>query len=283
MNDRRATLLGALALLLWAFLAALARLALPMPPLLLTGLGFAVSSVVALGLVAAQGRLGRLRQPPLAWAHGVGGLAGYHALYFAGLALAPPVETNLLNYLWPLLIVLFSVPILGLRLGPWRLAGVAMGMAGAMLLLGAGAAFPASALLGFGCSILAALTWALYSVTSRRMAAVPTEAVAGFCLASAVLALGGHWLFEATPPGLGARQAVAVLLLGLGPMGAAFFLWDIGMKRGDPRLLGTLAYATPVASTLLLAALGEAMLGWRALAAAALVAGGGLVAARARD
>ena len=282
----RATLLGTVALVLWAFLAPLARLAqagaAPLPPLLLTGLGFAVGGGLALALVAARGRLGLLRQPALAWLHGVGGLAGFHALYFASLALAPPVEANLLNYLWPLLIVLLSAPILGLPLGPWRLAGVAMGGAGAALLLGAGAAFPASAALGFGCALLSALTWALYSVLSRRMAAVPTEAVAGFCLASAAQALGAHLAFEAPASSLTAAQAGAVLLLGLGPMGAAFFLWDIGMKRGDPRLLGTLAYATPVASTLLLAASGEGVLGWRALAAAALVAGGGLVASRAR-
>ena len=273
--------MGAAALLLWAFLAPLARLAQPLPPLLLTALGFAVGGGLALAVVAARGRLGLLRQPGLAWAHGVGGLAGYHALYFTGLALAPAVETNLLNYLWPLLIVLLSAPILGLRLGWWRLAGVAMGLAGAVLLVGAGADFPAAAMVGFVCSLAAAVVWALYSVLARRLAAVPTEAVAGFCLASAVLLLVGHFCFEAVPAGVGARQAVVVVLIGLGPMGAAFFLWDIGMKRGDPRLLGTLAYATPVASTLLLAAIGEGVLGWRTLAAAALVAGGGLLAARA--
>ena len=114
------------------------------------------------------------------------------------------------------------------------------------------------------------------------MAAVPTEAVAGFCLASAALALAAHVAFETPPAGFTTGQAMAVLLLGLGPMGAAFFLWDIGMKQGDPRLLGTLAYATPVASTLLLGIMGEGVLGWRALAATALVAGGGLVASRAK-
>ncbi len=283
MTTPRATFLGALALLLWAFLAPLARLAQPLPPLLLTALGFCLGGALGLAVVLTQGRLSLLRQPPLAWAHGVGGLAGYHALYFAALALAPPLEANLLNYLWPLLIVLFSAPILGLRLGPRRLAGAAMGVAGAVLLLGPGAAFPPQATPGFACAILAAFTWALYSVTARRMAAIPTQAVAGFCLASAALALAAHLAFEATPAAPSLTQAVVVLLLGLGPMGAAFFLWDIGMKRGDPRLLGTLAYATPIASTLLLAAIGEATLGWRAILAAGLVAGGGLLAARAKD
>jgi drug/metabolite transporter (DMT)-like permease len=277
-----ATLAGCGALLLWAFLALLARLAAGLPPLQITALGFAAGGLLALAVVAARGRLGLLRQGPRAWAHGVGGLFGYHALYFAALALAPAVEANLLNYLWPLLIVLLSGPVLGLRLGPRRLAGVVLGFAGSAVLLGAGASFPPGAALGFACAVGAAVIWAVYSVTSRRMAAVPTEAVAGFCLATALLAGLAHAAFERTvAPDAG--QWLAVLLLGAGPLGAAFFLWDAGMKRGDPRLLGTLAYATPVASTLLLVAAGEGVLTWRAAIAALLVAGGGLLAATAGD
>ncbi|MDB5372806.1 MAG: EamA rane protein RarD [Belnapia sp.] len=280
LGDRGATLAGCAALALWAFLAPLARMAQPLPPLLLTALGFAAGGLLGLGVVAARGRLGALRQPPLAWLHGVGGLAGFHALYFAALALAPPVEANLLNYTWPLLIVLLAAPLRGLRLGPQRLAGVGLGALGAALLLSGGASFPVAALAGFACAIAAAFTWALYSVLAARFAGVPTDAVAGFCLVSAALAFAAHLALEPAAA-LGARQWLAVLLLGLGPMGAAFFLWDIGMKRGDPRLLGTLGYGTPVASTLLLVALGEGRLSWQVLAATALVAGGGLLAALA--
>lgn len=280
-SPHRATIAGCGALALWAFLAPLARLAQPLPPLLLTALGFAAGGGLGLVVLVARGRLRVLRQPPLAWVHGVGGLAGFHALYFAALALAPPVEANLLNYTWPLLIVLLAAPLRGLRLGPQRLAGVGLGAAGAALLLSGGASFPAEAVAGFACAIGAALTWALYSVLASRFAGVPTEAVAGFCLVSAVLALAAHLALEpAAWPG--GRQWLAVLLLGLGPMGAAFFLWDLGMKRGDPRLLGTLGYGTPVASTLLLVALGEGALTWQVLAATGLVTGGGMLAALAR-
>ncbi|MBR0648092.1 DMT family transporter [Roseomonas terrae] len=276
-----ATLAGCAALVLWAFLALLARMAGGLPPLELTALAFAAGGLLALAVVAARGRVALLRQGPLAWMHGVGGLFGYHALYFAALALAPAVEANLLNYLWPLLIVLLSGPILGLRLGPRRLAGVALGFAGCVLLVGAGASFPPGAAPGFAAAVGCAVVWSVYSVTSKRMAAVPTEALAGFCLATALLAGATHLAFETTvmPD---ARQWLAVLLLGAGPLGAAFFLWDAGMKRGDPRLLGTLAYAVPVASTLLLVVAGEGTLTWRAALAAMLVAGGGLLAATAR-
>jgi drug/metabolite transporter (DMT)-like permease len=278
-----ATLAGCGALALWAFLALLSRLAAGIPPLQITAMGFAVGGLVGLAVVAATGRLAALRQKPLAWAHGVGGLFGYHALYFIALALAPAVEANLINYLWPLLIVLLSAPLRGLRLGPARLAGVGLGFAGCAVLVGTGASFPPEALPGFLAALGCAVTWAVYSVTAgtRPLAGVPTEAVAGFCLATAACALLAHLLFETTvmPD---ARQWMAVLLLGLGPVGAAFFLWDVGMKRGDPRLLGTLAYAVPVASTLLLIAAGEGALSLRVLIATLMVAGGGFVAARAR-
>jgi drug/metabolite transporter (DMT)-like permease len=261
-------------------------LAQPLPPLLITALAFAAAGLLGLAVIALRegwaGLAAALRQPPLAWAHGVGGLGGYHALYFAALAWAPPVEANLINYSWPLLIVLLAAPLRGLQLGPQRLAGVALGALGAVVLLGSGAGFPAGAWPGFACAFAAGLTWALYSVMAgtHHLARVPTTAIAGFCLGAAALCGVGHIAFEPAAS-LTLGQAGLILLLGTGPMGAAFFLWDIGMKRGDPRLLGTLAYATPVASTLLLVGFGEGALTPRILAAATLVAGGGLLAALA--
>ena len=274
-----AILAGCGAIALWAFLALFARLGAGLPPLQMTALSFLVGGSVSLALVLLRGRAAALRQPPLAWLHGVGGLFGYHALYFAAIALAPAVEANLLNYLWPLLIVLLSAPLLGLPLGAKRLGGVLAGFAGCALLVGPGAGFAPGAIAGLLCAAGAALVWALYSVLSRRFAGVPTEAVAGFCLATALLAGLTHLAFESfVMPD--ARQALAVLLLGLGPVGGAFFLWDIGMKRGDPQLLGTLAYATPLLSTLLLIAAGEGAFTPRVAAAALLITGGGLLAAR---
>ena len=276
------TIAGCGAILLWSFLALLSRAAGGIPPLQVTAMAFAVSAVFGMGVVVARGRMAALRQPAIVWAHGVGGLAGFHALYFASLRLAPPAEANLLNYLWPLLIVLFAAPVLGMRLSLRHLLGAALAAGGCLLLLGGRLEGVVSPLvwLGYAMALGSAVTWGLYSVFARRLAAVPTEAVAGFCAASAVVTLLAHLLLETTvlPDGVG---WLAVLALGLGPLGGAFYLWDIGMKRGDPRLLGTLAYATPVASTLLLVLFGFAPATLALLLAAVLVAGGGLLAARA--
>lgn len=277
---RGATFAGCGAIGLWAFLALLSRTASGVPPLQLTAMSFAVSGLLGLLWLAWHGRLADVRQPGVVWLHGVGGLFGYHALYFAALARAPAAAANLLNYTWPLLIVLLSAPMLGLRL-TWRHGvGTMLALAGCAALLGDGAAFPAGAALGYVLAAGSGLAWALYSVLARRFATVPPGAVAGFCAATAVLAGAAHLLTERT---IAPRPAdwIAVLAMGAGPLGLAFVLWDIGMKRGDPRFLGTLAFATPVLSTLLLTVGGFAPFTITTALAAALVAAGGWIAARA--
>jgi len=273
----RATLAGCGAILLWAMLALLTRRA-GLPPFELMALAFGVSGLGGLAWLALRGRLGLLLQSPLAWAHGVGGLFGFHALYFASLARAPAAAANLLNYTWPLLLVLLSAALLGLRLGWRHWCGVALGGLGCGVLLGAGAAFPAGAWLGYALAAASALTWALYSALARRLAAVPSEAVIGFCAVTALLAAAVHAAVEpsVTPT---APEWAAVLLMGAGPVGAAFLLWDIGMKQGDPRRLGTLAFATPILSTALLVAAAEAPATPALFIAAALVTAGGWISA----
>jgi len=274
-----ATLAGCGAIGLWAFLALLSRAASEVPPLQLTATSFAVSALLGVAWLAGRGRLIELRQPPLAWLHGVGGLFGFHALYFASLAHAPPATANLINYTWPLLLVLLSAAMLRMRL-TWRhLLGTALAVSGCAALLSGGAAFPAGAMVGYGLAAASAVVWALYSVLARRFTQVPSGAVVGFCgvtamLAAALHGLTGTWVM----PGLLAW--VAMIAMGIGPVGVAFALWDIGMKRGDPRLLGTFAFATPVLSTLLLTAAGLAPFTAITVLASMLVAVGGYVAAQ---
>ncbi len=277
----RATAIGSVAVALWSSLAVLTVLAGPIPPFQLVAMTFAVGGVA--GLVAVRLRGARTMPPvPLsAWALSVAGLFGYHALYFAAFALAPAVEVNLVNYLWPLLIVLFAGLLGGLALHARHIGGAALGLAGCVLAIGTGAGFEAANLAGYLCALAAAFTWATYSVLNRRFGAVPSDAVAGFCVAVALLAIPAHLIFETTvrPD---ARALAIILAMGLGPVGLAFYAWDHGTKHGDLRLLGVLSYLTPVLSTLWLVLAGRAPLAPTLLLACALVAGGALLAARAR-
>jgi len=284
MPARTATLLGFGAIGLWGLLALLTTLAGNVPPFQLTAMTFALGGVAGLIVVAARGGLSSLRQPPLAWAHGIAGLFGYHALYFTALRYAPPADANLVNYLWPLLIVLFSALLPGERLRAHHIAGALLGLAGTAVLIagrgGLSASFDSTQILGLIAAFGCALTWSGYSVTARLFPSVPTDAVAGFCVATAVLAGLCHLAFETTVWPQGALAWAAIIGLGFGPVGAAFYLWDSGMKRGDVRILGAASYAAPVISTLTLVAAGFAAPTASLALAVLLIVGGALIASK---
>ncbi|MEM7526760.1 MAG: DMT family transporter [Pseudomonadota bacterium] len=281
----RATAIGFVAVLLWALLALFTVGAADVPPFQLTAMAFLVGGLIGLVAVSAMGApLGAaLRQPARVWALGVLGLFGYHFFYFTALKAAPPAAAGLVAYLWPLLIVLFSGLLPDGRLGALHLAGGLAGFAGAgLLVLGGGtggAGFEASHLAGYGAALLCALIWSGYSVLSRVVGDAPTASVAGFCLVVALLSTLAHLALEETVWPSTALGWAAVLGLGLGPVGAAFYAWDVGCKRGDIQLLGVSAYAAPLLSTLVLVLAGIAEPGWRlAVAATLITAGAGLAA-----
>ena len=263
------------AILLWSTLATFGVALSHLPPLFLTGCALVIGALP--GLPQAR----QWRVPPPTLLLGIGGLFGFHFLLFMALRFAPPVEANLVNYLWPLLIVLLTPLLLpGWRLAPRHVAGAAIGFAGAALAIGAApATFTPTALLGFAFAAGSAVVWACYSLLTRRVPIFSSWAIGGFALASGVLALILHRLFEA-PPVLRAGDAGLLLLLGLGPMGTAFYLWDIAMKRGDPRVIGVLAYATPLLSTALLVVATGRSPTVSLAAATALIAAAAVIASR---
>jgi drug/metabolite transporter (DMT)-like permease len=282
MSPRTATLIGLTAILMWSLLSVLTVATGKVPPFQLAAMTFAIGALVgALTWIGRGEALKALRQPPVAWVVGVGGLFGYHALYFVALRFAPPAEAGLLNYLWPLLIVLFSSLLPGERLAPHHVIGAILGLVGTMLLLAGGTTgFAPGQVPGLIAAFVAAFVWATYSVLSRRLKSVPTDAVAVFCAATALLAALVHGLVETTMWPETTTQWLSVVALGIGPVGAAFYTWDIGMKRGDIRVLGAASYATPLLSTGFLVLAGFAKASANIAVAAVLIAGGGLIAAK---
>ncbi len=282
MTRARATMIGFTAVLQWALLALFTIGSTPVPPLLLNTMCFAIGGGIGAVWTLANGRAHVLRDVPwTVYAFGTLGLFGAHFLYFTAFRLAPMAETGLIAYLWPLLIVLLSGLLPGERLGRLHVAGALSAFAGAALIvLRGGATLDAGALPGFGVAFLFALTWAGYSVLSRRLGAVPTEAVTVFCLAAAALSALAHLAIEPTVWPQDALGWASVAALGLGPVGLAFYVWDIGMKRGDIQLLGVLSYAAPLLSTLALVLAGTARPSAALALAAVLITFGAALAAR---
>ncbi len=271
------------AIVLWGVLALLTVGAAPTPPFLLNAISFGIGGTLGLIWMGVTGALPSLRHVPAhVYVIGTLGLFGYHALYFSALRLAPAAEASLIAYLWPLLIVVFSGLLPGERLRSGHIVGALVGFAGAALIVtGGGAGFQAEALPGYLLAGACALTWSGYSVTSRAFGTVPTASVAVFCVASALLSVPLHLLLEEPQWPQSTLAWTSAVLLGLGPVGAAFYVWDIGVKRGDIQLLGTASYAAPLLSTVVLVVAGVAKPTLSLALAAVLITAGALLAARA--
>jgi drug/metabolite transporter (DMT)-like permease len=249
----KSDLLALAAVVLWASLATLGVDLSRVPPFLLTGLGLLIGSAIALPL--SRFRLEQWRVPRATLALGVTGLFGFHFLLFLALRYAPPVEANLVNYLWPLgMVVLAPLYLPSVR---FRWAYVPAGLLGfagaAVAILGhsGGGAFHGGFQIGYLFAMASAFIWASYSLLTKRLPHFPTAAVGGFAAIAGMLSLACHFALE-PPAALSLHDWVLIALLGLGPLGGAFFLWDAALKAGDPRRIGLLAFLTPLLSTALL-------------------------------
>ena len=250
-----ATLVGFTAILMWSLLALFTVWSGTVPPFQLTAMSFIVGGLVGLiSWVVRPSAFRVLKQPWNVWALGVFGLFGYHAAYYAALRLAPPVEAGLVNYLWPLLIVVFSSLLPGERLRWFHSLGALLGLSGAVLVVtkGQSISIDPQYVRGYSVALFGAFFWAGYSVLSRRFSHVPTDIVVGFCFVAAALSIVAHLLFETTVWPQNAIQWMATIGLGLGPAGGAFYVWDFGVKHGDIQVLGAAAYAAPLLSTAIL-------------------------------
>lgn len=279
---QRATFIGSISIILWGTLALLTSLTEgKIPAFQMMSMTFFVAFALMVIRWVLQGHIGirYLRQPALSWLVGVSGLFGYHFCYFLAMTKAPVVEVSLLAYLWPLLIVLLASLLPGGRLKIKHLLGALISLAGCWILLGKDSSgFSSEYFSGYILALACAFIWASYSVVSRIVKSVPTDAVGWFCAVTAILALICHLIWETSVWPLSAIQWLGILGLGLGPVGIAFFTWDYGIKHGNLQLLGVLAYATPLISVLLLVVADKAQMDFSLILACLAIVFGSVVA-----
>ena len=277
----KSDLLALAAIALWGTLAPLGVQLAHIPPFMLTGLGLLVGSLISLPL--ARFRLSRWQVPLPTLLVGVYGLFGFHFLLFIALRNAPAVEANLINYLWPLgMVVMAPLFLKDVQLRGRHIVAALIGFTGAAIaILGRGGHSDAAVEfhMGYVIALASAFVWASYSLLTRRLPAFPTAAVGGFAAASGVLSLVCHALLEPAVA-LSTQDLVLIAILGLGPLGGAFFLWDAAIKLGDTRRIGLLAFATPILSTVMLLLTTGQALQWNVAVAAALVVGAAWLGSR---
>ena len=281
----KSDLLALAAIALWGSLATLGVSLAHVPPFLLTGLSLLIGSLIALPL--SRFRLSEWRVPLPTLALGLYGLFGYHFLLFLAFRHAPPVEANLVNYLWPLGIVIMAPLFLpGMRLHAVHVVSALVGFAGAALAIlgkpGTAAGLSLQFEWGYVLALAAAFIWSSYSLMTRRVAVFPTSAIGSFAALSGLLALACHTWLEPTTP-LSTHDWLLIAAMGLGPLGGAFFLWDAALKTGDPRKIGLLSFLTPLLSTGMLLITQGKPLTWHVALAAALIIGAAIIGSRARD
>jgi drug/metabolite transporter (DMT)-like permease len=278
----RGTLIGFTAILMWSLLALMTAASGKVPPFQMSAMTFAIGSLPGIVLfIVKPERIALLKQPPKVWITGIGGLFGYHFLYFTALRNAPAVEAGLIAYLWPLFIVVGSALLPGEKLRWYHVAGAVAGLCGTIAIVSRnGLAFDDAYLMGYGAAFLCAFTWSGYSLLTRRFDRVSTDVVTGFCLGTSLLSLVCHLALETTVWPADGGEWAAVVGLGLLPVGAAFYAWDYGVKNGDIQIIGAASYAAPLLSTLILVASGFAEANWNILLACLLITGGAVLAAR---
>lgn len=235
------------AVIIWSTLAVVVTFCANVNPLFITGAALLIGGIIGLPWVRAWA------MPVSLFVIGTFCMLTYHVIYFYALQLAEPVGVSLIHYLWPVLIVILA-PIVVPHGRPSTRSLVAggIGFIGAIISCNPHQLPSGSDWIGYGLALVSAFLWVGYSLVAKKYPNVQSASVGLFCIVSGVVCLA---LYKSVNPwpALRLSEMAAILYMGLGPMGGAFYLWDYAMKKANHEHVAILSYATPVLSTAFLA------------------------------
>lgn len=246
MNQKKLSLiLGIITICCWGSLATFGNLLIHLPPFYVLGVTFLIGSIPAFF---------KWKEMFPHWKIlllGVFGYFGYHFFLFYAFRFAPAIEANLINYLWPVIMVILTPVVFPeQKLKFYHFGGAILAVVGSVFLVaGKGGELKAENVIGYLLALGAAITWPVYSIGKKKLPPTSVWAIGSFCLFSGILCFMTHFLIEPRVV-LQTNDAWKLIVMGIGPFGVAFYCWDVALRMGDARVMGALAYLTPVLSTL---------------------------------
>jgi drug/metabolite transporter (DMT)-like permease len=254
---------GLMAIILWSSTIAVARsLSERLGPLTAGACVYLIGGLFCLLPLAQRCPRTTQRSLPPLYVWGCGSLfVLYTVLLYLAIGLASSreqvLEVGIVNYLWPALTLLLSLPLLRQRAGVLLWPGTLLAMFGVVLVMTQGARLSWSVFaehlhrnpLAYILAAVAAFSWALYSNLTRRWSAGATGGAVGWFVASTGLLLLLLRFTVAEPCAWSVQALLEAIFLG-GITALAYALWDRAMRDGDLLLVAACSYLTPLLSTL---------------------------------
>uniref|UniRef100_A0A0Q9Z2U4 Aromatic amino acid exporter YddG n=1 Tax=Candidatus Berkiella aquae TaxID=295108 RepID=A0A0Q9Z2U4_9GAMM len=273
LTVKRATYMGLGALIMWTVEPLLISEVNGLPIFeVLAIIFFSSFALTALRLTKRRAWHTVLKQPAFIWLAGLTGICLSDFAYIYGAQYAPIAHVDLIDYLWPCLVVAFTSMLPKERFTPQHIIGALLGLLGIYVLVHHEISlngFNFNYFIGYLLALFGAVLWGGYSAFSRYFKKVPTEMIGMYCGLGALLCLGLHLKFETFVTPTWTQGSLAVVT-GISGAGIAYQLWDYGVKYGDVYLLSTITYVARIAAMALLVMFGKEPLTWSLVIACSL-------------
>lgn len=278
---KKSYLYAMITVLIWSTMATVVKLVvadIPNFQALFLGSAFAFLFLLAMNIINGSVKLMKtysVRDYLMMAGLGFLGLFLYSALYYHGITVLGSQEACILNYLWPIMIVLFACVLLKEPFTVRKIAALALSFAGIIVLtLGGGAGGTSERVVGIICCVSAAVCYGLFSVLNKMHDLDQNITMMVIWLTTAVCSLAAGFLTERFVPVVG-MQWVGILWLGAVVNAVAYLLWALALKGAeDSARIANLAYLVPFLSIILSAVVLHERIRLTAAAALVLIIGG---------
>lgn len=259
-DQHKAYLYAGIAVLLWATVASAMKLSLTYLDFLqLLFLSVSVSLIVLFIVIVAQGKLKNVFKLPLkAYVKSaIFGLVNpflYYIVLFKAYDLLPAQEAQPLNYTWPIMMTLLSIPILKQKINFQNLVAILISFVGVITistggdLLGFSFSNPYGALLGIASAVIWALFW-IYNIKDKRdeISKLFLNFLFGIVYISIALALFSDF------PAFSTKHYLGAAYVGLFEMGVTFIIWSMALKKSTHTAkVSRLIYLVPFLSLIVI-------------------------------